>query len=299
MMTFQTAFERYLTDQDRSPKTIAGYLADLERFARWFAQTNGEELTPERLTSTDAREFRAFLQRKDAKPATINRALAALRAFGKWADEAGLIQGNPAAKVKAVKKTELAPQWLDKNQVNALVRKAEELTQNAKTPPAVRQAVRDEAIIKILLNTGLRVSELCALRLGDVDMKINKGVLIVRQGKGAKRREVPMNKETAQAIQAWRKARPPEFGDLLFYGARGDALTSSGIHRRLAEIGRLAKVEAHPHALRHTFAKSLVNAGVTLEKVGALLGHSSLNTTRVYVTPGERDLREAVERLDY
>lgn len=293
------AFVAWLADQDRSEKTITGYLADLERFATWFTQTNGEGLTPERLTPTDVREFRAFLQRKDAKPATINRALAAIRAFGAWADESGVIQGNPAAKVKAVKKTELAPQWLDKNQVNALVRKAEELTQNAKTPPGIRQAVRDEAIIKILLNTGLRVSELCALRLGDVDMKTNKGVLVVRQGKGTKRREVPMNKETVQAIQAWRKVRPSEFGDLLFYGARGDALTASGIHRRLADIGSQAKVEAHPHTLRHTFAKSLVDAGVTLEKVGALLGHSSLNTTRVYVTPGERDLREAVERLDF
>lgn len=298
-MTYQTAFEQFLIDQELSQRTISGYLADLARFATWFEQTNGEPLSPARLTPTDVREYRAYLQRKDAQPATINRALAALRSFGKWADETGAIQGNPAARIKAVKKAELAPQWLDKNQVNALVRKAEELTQNAKTPPGLRQAVRDEAIIKILLNTGLRVSELCALRLADVDMKTNKGTLVVRQGKGDKRRDIPMNKETVQAIQAWRKVRPGEFGDLLFYGARGDALTASGIHRRLADIGQQAKVDAHPHSLRHTFAKSLVDAGVTLEKVGALLGHSSLNTTRVYITPGERDLRDAVERLDY
>lgn len=292
-------FESWLADNDRSQKTIAGYLADLERFATWFEQTNGEGLTPERLTPTDVREFRSYLQRKEAKPSTINRALAAIRAFGKWAEETGAIQGNPAAKVKAVKKAELAPQWLDKNQVNALVRKAEELTQNAKTPPAIRQAVRDEAIIKILLNTGLRVSELCALRLSDVDMKTNKGVLVVRQGKGAKRRVVPMNKETVRAIQAWLKVRPSGFDDLLFYGSRGHALTASGIQRRLAIIGKQANIEVHPHTLRHTFAKSLIDAGVTLEKVGALLGHGSLNTTRVYVAPGERDLRDAVERLDY
>ncbi len=292
-------FTTWLSDQDRSDKTINGYLADLERFAIWFSQTNGEPLTPARLTPTDVREYRASLQRKDAKPATINRMLAAIRAFGKWADETGVIQGNPAAKIKSVKKSELAPRWLDKNQVNALIRKAEEAVQIARTSPAIRQAVRDETIIKILLNTGLRVSELCALKISDLDLKINKGNIVVRQGKGQKRRDVPMNKETTQAIQAWMKVRPTEYGDLLFYGARGDALTASGIHRRLAELGAKAKVEVHPHTLRHTFAKSLIDSGVSLEKVAALMGHSSLNTTRVYVTPGERDLREAVEKLDF
>jgi site-specific recombinase XerD len=78
----------------------------------------------------------------------------------------------------------------------------------------------------------------------------------------------------------------------------GKAMTPSGIHRRLAELGKRAGVELHAHLLRHTFAKRLVDSGVGLEKVGALLGHSDLNTTRVYVTPGERDLEKAVEALE-
>jgi integrase/recombinase XerC len=75
-------------------------------------------------------------------------------------------------------------------------------------------------------------------------------------------------------------------------------LTSSGLQRRLAEIGRLAGLEVTPHTLRHTFAKNLVDAGVSLEKVAALLGHSSLNTTRIYTVPGHNDLEKAVEVLD-
>ncbi len=86
--------------------------------------------------------------------------------------------------------------------------------------------------------------------------------------------------------------------DTIFLSKRGEALTPAGVHRRLADLARRAGVEVHPHTLRHTLAKNLVDAGVGLHEVAALLGHSSLNTTRVYVAPGERDLERAMRVLE-
>ena len=117
-----------------------------------------------------------------------------------------------------------------------------------------------------------------------------------QDNEGEKRREVPVNAEAREAISKWLELRGRDPG-LLFSSQRGDGITGSGIHRRLAELGRIANAEVHAHTLRHTFAKNLIDAGVGLERVAALLGHSNLNTTRIYTTPGERDLEAAVERL--
>ena len=135
-----------------------------------------------------------------------------------------------------------------------------------------------------------------SLTRADVVMSPRKGKIIVRQGKGERRREVPLNSEARKALSDWLAYRGDE-GTLLFSGKRGEGISISGVHRRLAELGRIAKVEVHAHTLRHTFSKNLIDAGISLEKVASLLGHSSLNTTRIYTTPGERDLEAAVERL--
>ncbi len=295
-MTSLITFEDWLTSQDRSDKTIRGYQADLKQLAAWFQQVNGCPLQPEKLTPADIREYKNWLLDHHAKPATINRRMAAIRAYGNWAVDAGLIPTNPAVRIKLVSQVESAPQWLDKSQQYALVRTAEEAVTNARTEPARRQARRDKAILLTFLYSGLRVGELIALTLADVQLSARKGKLIVRQGKGEKRREVPLNATAREALAEWLAERP-DGTQRVFTGSRGDGMTASGVHRRLAELGRIAKVEVHAHTLRHTFSKNLIDAGVSLEKVASLLGHSSLNTTRIYTTPGERDLEAAVERL--
>jgi len=289
-------FHNWLIEQDRSEKTVNGYLADLERFATWFAHANGTELTPVGLTPTDIRLYRTWLQERQAKPATINRQLAAIRAYAKCSQESGQISTDPMRGVRPVPTQKLAPKWLDRGQQHALVSTAEKALNAAKTESAKMLAQRDLTIVKTLLETGLRIGELCALRISDVIISSRKGKVIVRQGKGERRREVPLNADAREALTNWLELRG-EDGSLLFSGKRGEGISVSGVHRRLAELGRIAKVEVHPHTLRHTFSKNLIDAGVSLEKVASLLGHSSLNTTRIYTTPGERDLEMAVERL--
>ena len=150
----------------------------------------------------------------------------------------------------------------------------------------------------LLLNTGLRVGELCALRLSDVQMSERKGKVIVRSGKGGKQRIVPLNRQARQMLSQWLLHRPPVDTDALFVGQRNNAVSARSVQRAVGRLAQLAGLEdVTPHILRHTFAKSLINQGVSIEKVAALLGHSDLNTTRIYITPGERDLEEAVGML--
>lgn len=290
-------FQTWLAEQDRSEKTVNGYLADIARFAAWFEQVNGNELTPLSLTPTDIRLYRAWLQDRRAKPTTINRQLAAIRAYSKWAQDSEQIANDPARGVRPIPAQKLAPKWLDRGQQNKLISTAEQALNAAQTESAKMLAQRDITIIQVLLNTGLRVGELCDLTFADVVMSPKKGKIIVCQGKGERRREIPLNLDARKALNTWVKMRGDE-GTLLFSGKRGEGISVSGVHRRLAELGRIAKVEVHAHTLRHTFAKNLIDAGVSLEKVASLLGHSSLNTTRIYTTPGERDLEAAVEYLN-
>jgi integrase/recombinase XerC len=290
-------FLHHLVEQDRSASTVENYGRDLQTFARWFEQSNDSPFSALALTATDVREYRQLLRQKKAAPATINRVIAALRAFATWAVAAGELDASPIDGVRGVEEQPHAPKWLEKADQGRLVRALEAAVNAAKTEAAKRQAIRDYAIVIMLLNTGLRVGELCALERSDVQLSERKGSVKVRYGKGGKQRVVPLNLDARRALRDWLKARPQTDIEALFVGKRLEPLQSSGVQRLLAEYGRRAGVEVTPHTTRHTFAKRLVDSGVSLDRVAALLGHASLNTTRIYTTPSERDLERAVAQL--
>ena len=148
-----------------------------------------------------------------------------------------------------------------------------------------------------LWHTGLRVSEAITLTQRDVQLSERKGQVTVR-GKGTKQRTVPLNTEARQALQAWLDVRPITADDAVWISTETDcALTVRSVQHVFERYGRAAHVEhLSPHVLRHCFGKNLIDAEVSLEKVAALLGHSNLNTTRIYITPSEQDLAQAVER---
>lgn len=293
------AFAQFLKDAGKSERTISGYLADLGIFARWFEQTNGEVLCPDNLTPTDVREYKQYLLNvQKAKATTINRHLAALRSYSAWAKATGSAVYNPAEGIKGIAHQKHAPKWLDRKEQAAVIRESERRIQAAKTEPAKRQALRDHCILVFLLNTGLRVSELTALEAEDITLSERKGELRVRAGKGIKERVIPLNEACRKAIRSWYGVRTAAQFGKVFTTQRGSA-TTRAIQSILESIGKAARVDnLTPHVARHTFAKNLVNAGVSLEKVAMLLGHSSLDTTLVYTTPGMRDLEKAVGTLD-
>jgi integrase/recombinase XerC len=298
-MDYFANYQQYLEGRGASRLTISGYLRDLRLFSTWFVKTNREQVSPENLTPIDIRLYRGHLIAEKMRPATINRRLAALRSFGSMLHETWDMPFNPAGGIRGVDKQKIAPKWLDKKQQTALIRALERQVMAARSEPARRQALRDRAAVILLLNSGLRVSELCALDLDDLELRERGGKLRVRSGKGDKAREIPLNKTARAAVKAWLELHLGEGQGPFLTGKRNIRLTPSGFERRLRLIGQMIGIEVNPHSLRHTFAKNLVDAGVSLEKVAALMGHENLNTTRIYTIPGEDDLEKAVDTLDF
>ncbi len=288
-----TEFMADLERQEAAKKTVVNYLSDLSCFARWFATSVGEEFSARAVTPTDVRDYRSFLQTtQGAKPATVNRRLAALRRFFLWAVAEGKTAENPAISVRGVQSVPQGPRSLEKREVDRLLRKAEN---DATDGPGKRNL----AILRTLQHTGLRVGELCALRISDLSISERKGSVTVRSGKGGKHRVVPLNNDARRAISAYLEVRPKVGDDHLFIGQWGRPLQPQGVELIVAKYARLAGLEnVTPHVLRHSFAKQVLDSGTDLVAVARLLGHQRLDTTARYTQPTERDLEKAVERLE-
>jgi site-specific recombinase XerD len=283
---------RFLQDlerQETSPKTRASYRLDLLHFAGWFLQTVGESFRPETVAPTDIREYRGYLINVEHRqPATVNRRLAALRRFFQWAKATGLAKELPTENVKGVAASPRAPRWLEKRDVDRLIRTVERHGKK-----------RDLAIVLTLRHTGIRVSELCSLVLGDVDISERKGSLTIRSGKGGKFRVLPLNVDARRAIATYLEVRPTSSTDHLFIGQRGQGVGSRAVELLVSKYARLAGLEdVTPHTLRHSFGKHALDAGADLVSVAALLGHQRLETTAIYTTPSQRDLEKVVEKLE-
>jgi len=288
MPEFLATFAASLTAQEVARNTVQSYLLDLEAFARWFVTTNGEELSLNGITPTDVREYKAYLITvARAKPATVNRHLAAIRRLCRWAKGQGLIGENPAEEIKGVERVRVAPKALSKREVDRLTRFAQREGNK-----------RDIAIIQVLRHTGIRVGELVALRLSDLEIGERKGKITVRRGKGGKYREVPLNNDARKALAAYLAVRPQVGNDHVFVGQRGNGLTASAVQDVVGKYSRVAGLSGvTPHVLRHTFGKQTLDSGENLVTVAALMGHSRLDTTAIYTQPNQQDLERAVEKL--
>jgi site-specific recombinase XerD len=296
-------FMQHLLAQDRAETTLKGYHSDLTNFTDWFVQTNGEEFSPDVVTPLDIREFRQYLlTNRRLQPTTINRKLAALSALLNWAQVTGQIETHPGRQVKPIALSPGSPRWLDKKEQYALLRTIEKDLQLARLryPKRWLTRQRDVSLVVVLLNTGLRLQEALQQRLTDVEISERSGNLTV-QGKGRKFRTIPLNSTGRKGLQAWLEVLPAGASEYVWIAVEHEQegpLSSRSVERVVRRYGQVAGLaDLTPHVLRHTFAKNLIDQGVGLERVAALLGHSSLNTTRIYTTPSQRDLAEAVETL--
>lgn len=287
MASILDRFCRFLGLSERSPLTIRVYRSDLEAMAGWFESQNGDAFSPAQLTPADLRDYKRWLAGRDLKPASINRKLASLKSFLNWAADVHLLRAGHSLRVpKPVQEVRGGPRWLNRREQHRLIRAAEH-----------RGSVRDLAAVRLMLNTGLRVAELCALKWKDIRLSARQGTLTVRRGKGNKRRQIPLNKDARTALLSLGYSEQAGKTSSIFVGQRGP-LTTRGVQILLAASVRAAGLkDVTPHSLRHSFCKNLVNAGVTLEKVAALAGHESLETTRRYCEPSLQDLEHAVELI--
>jgi site-specific recombinase XerD len=282
-------FINTLSRGESSPSTYKGYRFDLMHFRQWYESSTGEAFSPTSITPTDIRDYRSYLLTVERRaPATIKRHLAALRKFCQWAIRQGLLKENPTDGVKGIASAPRAPRWLDKRDVDRLLRACERGGNK-----------RDLAILSTLRHTGIRVGELCTLRPDDLTINERSGELIVRSGKGSKHRVIPLNLDARKALQAYLQVRPQIGTPQLFIGQRGNGLTSLGVEKIVRKYAYQAGLQdVTPHTLRHSFGKHALDSGSDLVAVSTLLGHQRLETTAIYTTPSRRDLEQAVRRLE-
>ncbi len=299
MKTNLVPFGRYLVDDGKSSRTSALYCLDIDLFSTWFHQTNGYELSPESLTPTDIREYKAYLQAVvRASPATINRRLASIRAYIGWARSTGQLDYSPAENIKGMDEQELAPHWLDRRQQAAVLRELERARAGAKTEFGKMLAIRDKTVALLLVHTGIRIGECCALLLEDITLGERSGLVRIRSGKGEKYREIPLNNTARQALREWLAVKPQVENNFLFLSRNGERMQPRAIQDELERIGKRLGIELTPHTLRHTCAHNMVEMGIPLDQVAAILGHKRLETTRIYTAPSQGDLEKALDRLD-
>ena len=277
-------FLEYLKANEKSENTIKNYQSDLNSFAKWFLKTNNEKLILDKITPTDLRLYKKQLI-KNKKPKTINRHIASIKAFISWGLRTKKIKYNIPTP-KNVKELKVGFKWLDRLEQNELQRKVEQTANK-----------RNIAIVKILLNTGLRVNELCELTWDMITISDRKGKIVVKLGKRDKAREIPLNKDCRNAFLSIGYTDNIGKESRIFKGQRGN-LTPRGMQLMLKKIVKGSNLKnVTPHQLRHSFCKNLVDMGVGLEKVAFLAGHESLDITKIYCTPSFNDLQEAVELI--
>jgi integrase/recombinase XerC len=260
----------------RSPATRTAYRGDVAAFAEWMGRAG---LTgPEGVDRLYLRRYLASLGTRRLARATVARKAAALRAYFAWLLRQGRIGSDPARSLRAPSGGGRLPRVLSGGEMASLL--------DAPSGSALDR--RDVAVLELLYAAGLRVSELCGLDRGDVDLQ---GRTVTVLGKGGKQRRVPIHDTAVAALRAWFEggrddlAGPPEAA---FVNQRGARLGPRDVRRIL---DRRAGAPTHPHALRHTYATHLLDGGADLRVVQELLGHASLATTQVYTHVSKERLR--------
>jgi len=279
-------------ERARSPHTRRAYLGDLASFFDTMVAAGATSLDD--VATADIRGWLAVQQQAGCAPATLQRRGAAVRVFWRWAHQTGLADDDPAAVLKSGRVPRRVPATLSQAEASAVMARVD-----AAAEPDQVLAVRDMAILEVLYATGIRVSELCGLDLGDVDWE-RQALRVL--GKGNKQRAVPMGVPAVTALTSWLRVRGrlahPDAGAAMFVGEQGRRLdprmARRVVHRALRAVP--GAPDLGPHGLRHAMATHLLEGGADLRSVQEILGHASLGTTQLYTHVSSERLRAAFEQ---
>lgn len=282
-----------LRREDCSEATVRGYRYDLRHFLLWHAANHGSGGV-EGLSEFDLIAYRQAMITAGNRPTTVNRRLDALRRLCRWAQATGTIAIDPARDIRRIRlPRKRQPLGLFDAEVHALLRAA-----GASSHGLAR---RNYALVQLMLQTGLRVGEVAALRIADVSLRDRSGGVHVRHGKGLKDREVPLNATARRALKHYLEHRSGAVASApLFLSSRETALpvrSMQAVIAGLARRARLSRIPVSAHTLRHTFALAyLRDSPGKLIELATLLGHDSLDTTALYTRPSADDLAADLER---
>lgn len=280
------AYLEHLTvERGLSANTLAAYRGDLRRLKRALGRRGLDETQPEDLTRV-LRHLRAH----GASPRSVARFIVAVRRFFSYLLDEGAVRADPTANLQAPRTWRALPKVLTAQEVEALLATPE------RTEPL---GLRDAAMLEVLYATGLRVSELVGLGLGD--LHLDAGYLRCR-GKGDKERVVPLGAEADAVLQDYlARARPVLLAgrrtDAVFVNRRGRMMSRQGFWKALRRYGSRAGIRKplSPHVVRHSFATHLLENGADLRSLQLMLGHVDISTTQIYTHVNRERLRRVYE----
>jgi integrase/recombinase XerC/integrase/recombinase XerD len=285
------ALDRDLGRRALAAKTRRAYAIDATQFAEW---SSAIDLEPSSVDVRTLRRYVASLSARGLAPSTVARKLAALRSLFRVQVEAGARAENPAELLASPRRAQRLPRVLKPDEVAALL---------DGIPAGGPLELRDRALFELAYASGLRAEELVSVDLESIDFD-SESVRI--EGKGGRTRIVPAGEHALRAVERYLARGRPALSRggerALFLSKSGHRLATSDVRRRLrtwvrhltARAPGLA--EAHPHALRHSFATHLLNGGADLRAIQELLGHATISTTQVYTRVESARLRSAYAR---
>ncbi len=284
-MNLETAVATFLRAQEgknRRPATLVAYRTDLAQFVAWLRETNGVIDTPAEVTKLDITEYLGHLAKRQLSGVTRARKMASLREFFRYLESIAILQHSPIAGLDTPKKEKHGRNYLSSEEFNRLL-------------AAAGGNPRDYAILQVFLQTGVRVSELCALTLEDIDL--TGRTLRVREGKGQADRTIELEKKGIQALKSYLRQRADTLSLVLFLNYTGEPLSERGVQKMLAKYLAQAGItkKISPHALRHTFASYKAARGISAFQLKEWLGHSRHDTTSIYVHLVRQNAKKAME----
>ncbi|MFT4413897.1 tyrosine-type recombinase/integrase [Fredinandcohnia humi] len=282
-MQYLNGFEHYLRSKDKSDNTISCYLRDMKQFIGWYSTKTEHGLN--KIIELDAVEYKKYLQKGKQAVITINRKLASLNVFLQWMKDAGHIKEEIS--VKPIKNREVITyKGLEQQDVWKLRKEIH------------RQGnLMHVCMIELLLQTGIRVSELVNIRLSNIEITERKGTLAVI-GKGNVKRTLPLNKDVRKAIERYLPERTEADTDHLLIGQRG-ALQRNAINLILSHYGDRLNIKVTPHMIRHTLGHTLVKQQVEITTIQQIFGHSNIQTTNIYTVTTDKEIEQALESVEW
>jgi len=283
-----------IAERNLSENSIRAYLADLESLLLHINQLGVSEFA--QLELNHIRSWLANLSTKGAARSSITRRVVSIRAFTYWGARSGWLERDIGKDLIAPKPERILPDVLDIESA-ALTIKALEIRAQEE---ASAISLRDLALVEVLYGSGIRISELVGLDLGDIDRQRST---IKVMGKGSKERIVPLGQPALKAVDNWiNKARAElvseASGSALFIGSRGKRIDQrvarDVVYQAMEAIGSDKKLG--PHTLRHSAATHLLEGGADLRTVQEILGHSSLATTQIYTHVSQERIKKAYEQ---